>query len=107
MKLKYSLIFLLVTLLCVGGVEGFYYLLGRRLAADQAGETATPGTDLAVASAESLKVKRDIDISAIARRNLFASRSDRQGRADKHRPPGRSENVFSCCGTDGNHNGKR
>ncbi|MBE0584907.1 MAG: hypothetical protein IH612_14260 [Desulfofustis sp.] len=71
-KLKYLLAFLLITLLCIGGVEGFYYALGRRLAADQPEKTETPASAAAV-SAGSLKVQKDIDISAITRRNLFAS----------------------------------
>ncbi len=74
-RLKYLLVLLLVTLLCIGGVEGFYYLLGKRLAADQPGQKQAAQPAAAVAATAGRKVQKDIDIAAITRRNLFASRS--------------------------------
>jgi type II secretory pathway component PulC len=82
-RLKYLLVFLLITLLCAGAVEAFYYVLGNKLAASTPTSTPTsssttgtrPQTTKSRPAAGTAQPKQEVDIAVITRRNLFASRT--------------------------------
>ena len=75
LKLKYTLPLLLITVAAIAGVQLFYRYVEQKLVVDSptaAAPTGAPGGQATAVVPE--KLDKPIDVAAITRRNLFASR---------------------------------
>ena len=74
-KLSYVLPFLLITILCIGGVEAFYYFAEKQLMVGGIDKKSGFQPNQVLASTSEIDKKpQELDIKAITRRNLFSSR---------------------------------
>jgi len=86
MKIKYTLPLLLITILAIGGVKAFYWFIEKRIDVDPAPITAAASTEASKAlppDTKATRIDKAADISAITRRDLFASRAGAPARETK------------------------
>lgn len=76
LRLKYIIPFLLITVLAVGGVRGFYWFVEKQIDTGASSvQKNTAPEERTIPRPAPAKVEKVSDASAITRRNLFASRA--------------------------------